>query len=133
MELQSLQLNNTRNWGISPYFSYVCEEIIEQDDKMLARRPLARVYALYLKEQCYKFNIEWYISLIKTYFQNPWKFCELYFDITPKRRNLLCKPYLHNYVLQQILRSPNPYVGSVQIWSFKSGLQNETMRFTTTK
>jgi hypothetical protein len=38
--------------------TYVCEEIIEQANKMLAHKPLSRVYALYLKEQWYKFNIE---------------------------------------------------------------------------
>ena len=38
--------------------TYVCEEIIEQAYKMLAHRPLSRVYDLYLKDQWYKFNIE---------------------------------------------------------------------------
>jgi hypothetical protein len=38
--------------------TYVCEKIIEQAYKMLAHRPLARIYALYLKEKWYKFNIE---------------------------------------------------------------------------
>jgi hypothetical protein len=38
--------------------TYVCEKIIEQSYKMLAHRPLARIYALYLKDKWYKFNIE---------------------------------------------------------------------------
>lgn len=30
-----------------------CEEIVEQVDEMITCRPLAMVYALYLKEQCH--------------------------------------------------------------------------------
>jgi hypothetical protein len=70
------------------------EQIIEYVDEMLTYRPPARVYALYLKEQWYKFQIKCCVSQQKGEIQNPSELCELYFNSLPQRKNLICELYL---------------------------------------
>ena len=95
-------------------------------DQALACRPPPRAYALYLKEKFLLFQLMLTLKNLNVEFKSTHEFYGLYQTLPPWKHNLLCKLYVHNFVIPTETEwNPFLYIGDVHLKALMSWMSNE--------